>query len=59
MIVDADLADLYGVEIKRFNEAVKRNAAKFPADFIFTLTTKVRPQFATSNERAPLFFIDL
>jgi hypothetical protein len=54
VIVDADLAALYGVETKRFNEAVKRNAAKFPADFMLTLTTEefaaLRSQFATSND---------
>jgi hypothetical protein len=38
VIVDANLAALYGVETKRFNEAVKRNLAKFPADFMFTLS---------------------
>jgi len=53
VIVDADLAALYGVETKRFNEAVKRNLAKFPADFMFTLTAEefraLRSQFATLN----------
>jgi ORF6N domain len=57
VIVDADLAALYGVETKRFNEAVKRNLAKFPTDFMFTLTTEefqaLRSQFATSNDQAP------
>jgi hypothetical protein len=57
VIVDADLAALYGVETKRFNEAVKRNLAKFPADFMFTLTAEefgaLRSQFATSNEARP------
>ena len=38
VIVDADLADLYGVTTKRLNEQVKRNAERFPADFIFQLT---------------------
>ena len=38
VIVDADLAALYGVETKRFNEAVKRNLAKFPVDFMFQLS---------------------
>lgn len=38
VILDSDLAALYGVETKRFNEAVKRNAARFPADFMFQLT---------------------
>lgn len=53
VIVDADLAALYDVPTKRFNEAVKRNLAKFPADFMFTLTDEefaaLRSQFATSN----------
>ena len=40
VIVDADLAALYGVETKRFNEAVKRNLAKFPGEFMFTLTAE-------------------
>ena len=57
VIVDADLAALYGVETKRFNEAVKRNLAKFPADFMFTLTAEefgaLRSQFATSNDSSP------
>ena len=57
VIVDADLAALYGVETKRFNEAVKRNLAKFPADFMFTLTAEefgaLRSQIATSNDQAP------
>ena len=57
VIVDADLAALYGVETKRFNEAVKRNLAKFPADFMFTLTAEefeaLRSQFATSNASSP------
>ena len=51
VIVDADLAALYGVQTKRFNEAVKRNLAKFPADFMLQLTTDewaaLRSQFAT------------
>ena len=53
VIVDADLAALYDVPTKRFNEAVKRNLAKFPADFMFTLTddefAALRSQTATSN----------
>ena len=53
VIVDANLASLYDVPTKRFNEAVKRNLAKFPADFMFTLTDEefaaLRSQFATSN----------
>jgi ORF6N domain len=53
VILDSDLAALYDVPTKRFNEAVKRNLAKFPTDFMFTLTSEefasLRSQFATSN----------
>lgn len=38
MILDADLAVLYGVSTKRLNEQVSRNKARFPADFMFRLT---------------------
>ena len=38
VIIDADLAALYGVTTKRFNEQVKRNRARFPRDFMFRLT---------------------
>lgn len=51
VILDADLAALYGVETKRFNEQVKRNAMRFPADFMFQLSTEefdsLRSQIAT------------
>jgi phage regulator Rha-like protein len=51
VMVDADLAELYDVETKRFNEAIKRNAARFPADFMFQLTddesASLRSQIAT------------
>jgi len=40
VILDSDLAKLYGVTAKRLNEAVKRNAKKFPADFMFRLDMK-------------------
>jgi hypothetical protein len=39
VLLDAELAALYGVTTKRLNEQVKRNAARFPGDFIFRLTT--------------------
>jgi hypothetical protein len=56
VVLDADLARLYGVPTKRFNEAVKRNADRFPKDFAFQLTPSefenLRSQFATSDERA-------
>ena len=54
-MLDADLAELYGVPTKRLNEAVRRNATRFPEDFMFRLTaeecTSLRSQFATSNGR--------
>lgn len=51
VILDADLAALYEVPTKQFNQAVKRNLAKFPADFMFALTAAewkaLRSQFVT------------
>ena len=51
VLLDSDLAALYEVETKRFNEAVRRNLAKFPADFMFQLSVDewaaLRSQFAT------------
>jgi hypothetical protein len=38
IILDSDLAELYGVEIRVLNQAVKRNVIRFPADFLFQLT---------------------
>ena len=38
VMLDSDLAELYGVETKRLNEQVKRNPRRFPADFMFQLT---------------------
>ena len=38
VLLDVDLAELYGVRTKRLNEQVKRNARKFPADFMFQLS---------------------
>ena len=53
VILDADLALLYGVPTFRFNEAVKRNAGKFPEDFRFQLTREEHAnlisQFAISS----------
>jgi hypothetical protein len=40
VILDADLARIYGVLTWRLNEQVKRNNERFPADFVFTLTTE-------------------
>ena len=38
VILDADLAELYGASNKACNQAVKRNAERFPQDFLFQLT---------------------
>ena len=40
VICDADVAELYGVETKRVNEAVRNNPDKFPADYMFTMTSE-------------------
>ncbi len=53
VVLDADLAGLYGVPTFRLNEAVKRNASRFPEDFRFQLTKEevenLRSQSATSS----------
>jgi hypothetical protein len=52
-MLDKDLADLYGVQTSRLNEAVKRNIKRFPDDFMFQLTDKeaknLMSQFAISS----------
>jgi hypothetical protein len=54
VILDTDLAGFYGVSVKRLNEAIKRNRARFPSDFLFQLDStewaSLRPQIATSNQ---------
>ena len=54
VMLDRDLARLYGVETKRLNEAVKRNIERFPEDFMFQLTNEefennLRSQIVTSS----------
>jgi len=44
VMIDADLAALYGVPTKRLNEQVKRNLGRFPADFVFQLTRAERDE---------------
>lgn len=55
VILDADLAPLYGIETKRLKEQVNRNLSRFPEDFMFKLSASelnsLRSQFATSNKR--------
>ena len=52
VMLDRDLATLYGIETKRLNEQVKRNIKRFPEDFMFQLTKDecLRSQIATLNE---------
>jgi len=54
VMLDEDLADLYGVETKRLVEQVKRNRDRFPEDFMFQLNKEeaaaLRSQIATSND---------
>jgi hypothetical protein len=69
VMLDTDLAQLYGVPTKRLNEQVRRNLDRFPADFIFTLTDQefavLRSQFATlkrgsgsHRKHAPMVFTE-
>jgi len=55
VLLDADLAALYNVEVRALNQAVKRNANRFPPDFVFQLTVEenraLRSQAVISNGR--------
>ena len=52
VMLDSDLAELYGYEVKRLNEQVKRNINRFPEDFMFQLKLEeadnLKSHFATS-----------
>lgn len=56
VILDSDIAELYGVPVGRLNEAVKRNIERFPADFMFQLTQEemenLRSQSVISNSNS-------
>ncbi len=68
VILDSNLADLYGVETRRLNEQVRRNIKKFPKDFMFQLTKEefdnLKSQIATSSSgwggrrKLPLVFTE-
>ena len=69
VMLDSDLAELYGVPTFRLNEQVKRNIKRFPSDFMFRLTAEetksLRSQIAISNRKgrggrryAPLVFTE-
>ncbi|MDR0940162.1 MAG: ORF6N domain-containing protein [Mediterranea sp.] len=69
VMLDHDLAEMYGVETRAMNQAVKRNIERFPADFMFQLTTEEtlnwRSQIVMSNSikmgmrRNPYVFTEL
>ena len=67
VMIDRDLATMYGVETKRLNEQIKRNKKRFPEDFMFQLTMfefeNLKSQFATSSwggtRKLPYVFIEL
>jgi hypothetical protein len=58
VMLDADLARLYGVNVKRLNEAVRRNRDRFPDDFMFQLTedefSSFRQQIESANLRSQI-----
>jgi len=68
VIIDSDLAAIYGVETRRLNEQIRRNIDKFPEDFMFQLTKEeydnLKSQFATSSSgwggrrKTPLVFTE-
>ena len=68
VVLDADLAALYGVETRRLNEQVRRNLERFPGDFMFQLSAEemsaLMSQLATSNagrggrRKRPLVFTE-
>jgi hypothetical protein len=68
VMLDSDLAELYGVETRRLNEQVRRNLARFPEDFMFQLTPlefeSLMSQIATSKsgrggrQKQPLVFTE-
>ena len=54
VMLDSDLAELYGVETKVLNQSIKRNLRRFPEDFMFQISSEehesLRSQFVTSND---------
>ena len=56
VMLDRDLAELYGVETRALNQAVRRNLSRFPPDFMFQLSAKeedsLRSQFVISNKNS-------
>ena len=51
VMIDRDLAELYGVSTKRLNEQVKRNMTRFPEDFMFQLTEREKSELVANCDR--------
>lgn len=54
VMLDTDLAEIYGYEVKRLNEQVKRNIARFPEDFMFRLERDEIPEACLKSQIATL-----
>ena len=54
VMLDADLAELYGVSTKRLNEQVRRNTDRFPADFMFRLTSREKKEVVANCDHLKL-----
>lgn len=54
VVVDRDLAELYGVQTKALNQAVKRNANRFPAEFMFDLAKDEVEELVTNCDQKPI-----
>ena len=61
VMLDFDLAEMYGTETKVLKQSVKRNIRRFPVDFMFKLTKEefgtLRSQFVTSNKRGGIRYL--
>ena len=62
VMIDSDLAEIYGYTIKAFNQQVQRNIEKFDEDFMFQLTdeeySNLRSQFVTSKFETPSLTVE-
>ena len=56
VILDRDVAELYGVETKAINQAVKRNIEKFPPEYMFQLSKEEKQEVVTKCDHLLLFF---
>ena len=53
VMIDRDLAELYGISTKRLNEQVKRNIKRFPADFMYQLSAKEKAEVVAICDHLP------